>query len=215
MASPPAVRPPLQERTRRAWQRILDSGLELLEERGFDGLTISELCERAEVTPPTIYARAPSKEALLVALYEHALERIAQADTLDPMDPRWQELPRDAVVSEAVEVLARIWLQNAGLMRAIVRHSSADAETFRRGGEASIDLARRFRAVLTGAAVGRAGGDAEQRADACFRIVYAALVQRVMFGERFESDLPLDDERLVATLVQMVKAYLAGNEEER
>jgi hypothetical protein len=42
----------------------------------------------------------------------------------------------------------------------------------------------------------------------CFRIVYAALVQRVMFGEDFESDVPLGDTALERALVEMVCRYL-------
>ena len=203
------VRPPLQERSRHAWQRILDAGLELIEEQGFDGLTISALCKRASVTPPTVYARTPSKEALLQALYDHALEHISRSDTLSPEDPCWMALPRDEVIARAVRAVSRIWLDNAALMRAIVRRSSTHPETFRRGSAASIDVAGRFRAVLMTRPDVVPSPDAAQRADACFRIVYAALVQRVMFGEAFESDLPLTDEQLQSTLVSVVNAYLS------
>ncbi len=207
----PELRPPLQERTRRAWQRILDAGLELLEDHGFDGVTIAALCKRAQVTPPTIYARAASKEALLLALYEHALERISLSDTLDPSDPHWAELETERVIPEAVEVVSRIWLENAALMRALVKRSGVDVETFRRGSSVSIDLARRFRVVLLARADVVRGADAEERVDACFRIVYSAMVQRVMFGDGFESDLPLSDERLQAALTVMVAAYLQAS----
>jgi len=210
-----ALRPPLQQRTHLAWQRILDQGIVLLEEKGFDGLTIAALCERADVTPPTIYARAPGKEALLQALYEHALERIARSDTLDPQDARWRQLPPHEVIAEAVSAVFRIWLENAALMRAIVRRSSADPYTFRRGSEASTDLARRFRMVLTARPDAVITADAAGHADACFRVVYAALVQRVIFGEDFESDLPLADEQLRTTLIALVSAYLSHPEEER
>jgi AcrR family transcriptional regulator len=215
MSETDELRPPLQERTRLAWQRILDEGLALLEEDGFDGLTIAALCERAGVTPPTIYARAPSKEALLRALYDHALERISRSDELDPADERWQQLPPEQVIAQAVTVLFRIWIDNASLMRAIVRHSSTDPVTLRRGSEASIDAARRFRRVLTARPDVVGGADPARSADACFRIVYAALVQRVMFGEAFESDLPLTDEQLRTTLIGLVSGYLSHPEEER
>ncbi len=53
-----AVRLPRQARTRAAWQRILEAGLQIVEQDGYDALTIASLCDRAGVTPPTIYARA-------------------------------------------------------------------------------------------------------------------------------------------------------------
>lgn len=207
------VRLPRQARTRAAWERILTSGLQILEEDGYEGLTIAGLCERAGVTPPTIYARAPSKEALMLAIYDHAVQHITRSDTLDPEDVMWQELPAERVIPEAVTAITRIWLRNARLLRALVVRAGEDPETFRRGGEQSIDLARRFRRILLSRADVISGQNAERRADACFRIVYAALVQRVMFGSGFESDLPLSDAQLQAALIEMVRRFLDTEEE--
>ena len=201
------MRVPLQARTRAAWGRILASGLEILEEDGYEGLTIAGLCERAGVTPPTIYARASSKEALMLAIYDHAMQRINRFDTLDPDDAVWQDMPSEMVIPEAVAAVARIWLKNARLLRALVVRAGEDPETFRRGGQHSVDLARRFRQILLSRAEVLSGPDAERRADTCFRIVYAALVQRVMFGSGFESDVPLSDGQLQAALIEMVQRY--------
>ncbi len=209
-----AVRLAQQARTRAAWQRILDAGLQILEQEGYDGLTIASLCDRAGVTPPTIYARAASKDALMLAIYEHAMQQIQRSDTLDPEDARWQQLPADLVVAEAVAAVFHIWLRNARLLRAVVTRAGKDPETFRRGSENSIDLSRRFRAILVSRPDVIGGRDAEARADACFRVVYAALVQRVMFGTGFESDLPLADAELQAVLIQMVQLFL-NTEEKR
>lgn len=35
------IRPPRQERSRRAWDRVLDAGVALLEEAGYAGFTIA------------------------------------------------------------------------------------------------------------------------------------------------------------------------------
>jgi len=211
MGAATAVRPPRQARTRATWQRILDVGLEILEQDGYAGLTIPALCARAGVTPPTIYARAPSKEILLLAIYDHAIERITRVDTLDPDDARWRTFEStEQVIAEAVRVVAGIWLRNARLLRALVYRSGVDAETFARGSQHSIDLGRRFRALLLARPELAGSAQAAERIDVCFRMVYAALVQRVMFGEGFESDLPLADEALQRALVEVVSGYLIG-----
>ena len=202
------VRMPRQARTRAGWERILTCGIRILEEDGYEGLTIAGLCDRAGVTPPTIYARTPSKEALLLAIYDHAVQRIMRSDTLDPEDAAWQQLPAEMVIPEAVTAVARIWLSNARLLRALVVRSGEDPETFRRGAQHSVDLARRFRRILLSRADVVSGRDAERRADACFRVVYAALVQRVMFGSGFESDVPLSDRQLQGALIEMVRRFL-------
>ena len=51
------VRPPKQRRSREAWNRVLDAGVAILEDGGYDAFTIAAVCERARVAPPAIYAR--------------------------------------------------------------------------------------------------------------------------------------------------------------
>src|SRR4051812_30906730 len=185
-AGAPAVRPPRQARSRATWARVLDAGLELLEERGYSALTVEALCARAGATPPSVYARAGNKEGLLLAIYEHAMERI-DATSIDPDDPAWDALSAEALVRRAVEEVCRGWLDNAGLLRPIVHRAAHDPEIFRRGSEESRELAAAFRAVLARVGAGR------RDADICFRVVYAAMVQRVMYGEGFESAERLSD----------------------
>jgi AcrR family transcriptional regulator len=203
-----AVRPPRQARTRASWERVLDAGVAILAEHGYGGLTIGALCERARVTPPTIYARAANKEALLLAVYERAMQRVAQSDRLDPDDEIWRELSSRDVVRELVAGVARIWTEGAAVLRPIVHRAAHDPEVWRRGTQLSVDLGRRFRAILLARPDVVAGAGAERRADACYRIVYAALVQRVMYGPQFESDVPLSDDELLGTLVEMAERYL-------
>jgi AcrR family transcriptional regulator len=196
-----AITAPRQARSRATWARVLDAGVDLLCEGGYDALTIGALCERASATPPSIYARAGSKEGLLLAIYDHAMTRITRT-AIHPDDETWDELDAAQVVTRAVDALCRTWLDNAALMRPIVHRAGHDAEIFRRGSQASREEASAFRAVLARAGV------SERDADAVFRLVYAALVQRVMYGEGFESDVPLNDDALVAMLREAARSYV-------
>jgi AcrR family transcriptional regulator len=80
------IRPPRQERSRRVWDRVLDAGVAPLEEDGYEGFTIAAVCERAQVPPRAVYDRAPSKDALFPAVYEHGMARIRAGGTA-PADP--------------------------------------------------------------------------------------------------------------------------------
>ncbi len=216
MSGSVAIVPPRQARTRASWDRVLDEGVSLLESGGYGALTIGALCARAGVTPPTIYARAGNKEQLLLAVYERAMQRITGDDALDPGDERWAAMTAAEVVREAVGQVAHIWLVHAALLRAIVHRSAVDDEVRRRGSLRSRELAARFRAVLLtrrDALPADADADVEAAADICFRIVYAALVQRVVFGADFESEQPLDDQAFVASLGEVAVRYLRIREE--
>jgi AcrR family transcriptional regulator len=194
---------PRQARSRATWARVLDAGVQLLAEGGYEALTIGALCERASATPPSIYARAGNKEGLLLAVYEHAMGQITRT-AIHPDDGSWDGLSAPATVTRAVEALCRTWLDNAALLRPIVHRAAHDPEVFRRGSQASREEAHAFRTVLE--RVGIAPADA----DACFRVVYATLVQRVMYGEGFESDVALPDDALVQTLVSVATRYVGA-----
>jgi len=51
-------------------ERILDEAARLFAERGYAGTGVQDLCERSEVTKPTLYYHFGSKDGLLTALFE-------------------------------------------------------------------------------------------------------------------------------------------------
>ena len=56
---------------------ILASAIELFEGRGFHGAGMDDIAAAAGVTGPAIYRHFPSKDALLVALFDQLAERLA------------------------------------------------------------------------------------------------------------------------------------------
>jgi AcrR family transcriptional regulator len=65
----------LHKTARRA--RILAAARKLIARRGFEGLTLRDLAAAAEVSVPTVYNLVGSKQAVLVALLDEMLARIA------------------------------------------------------------------------------------------------------------------------------------------
>src|SRR3954468_2875198 len=86
------VRPPKQRRSREAWNRVLDAGVAILEDGGYEAFTIAAVCERAAVAPTAIYAGTMSKDPLFLAVYEHGIARLrTDQEGLGDAD-RWREL---------------------------------------------------------------------------------------------------------------------------
>jgi hypothetical protein len=140
------------------------------------------------------------------------MQRITADDALDPALERWTAMPPADLVRDAVAQVARIWLGHAALLRAIVHRAATDEEVRRRGSARSRELAARFRAVLL-TRRDALPPDADAAADVCFRTTYAALVQRVVYGADFESELTLDDATFAATLGDVAVRYLGIPEE--
>jgi AcrR family transcriptional regulator len=190
------VRAPQQRRSRERWTRVLDAGVALVEEGGYEALTIAAVCERADVPPRLIYERVSGKDALFLAVYEHGMQRVlADEAALDDGD-RWAGLDGEAVVIGAVRELAHVFLRNERFLRSVVLISSAHPEVRARGAAYSDGLQRRFDARVSVVC-----SDADAIATV-FRTVFAALVFRTAYGGDFIQP-PVTDDTLVRGLIAM------------
>src|SRR3954454_20604819 len=146
---PDALRPPLQNRSRETLERVLDAGESLLVERGWDGFTVQEVSRRSKVSIGSIYARAPSKEALLLAIYDRATDRMAQENdaSLTP-DPHWEGLDAREVIMRATREMAEHMLRNQEMLRVFMNRSPVDPVIRERGASTIRQLASRYEELL-------------------------------------------------------------------
>jgi AcrR family transcriptional regulator len=65
-----------EEKKRRHRERVYKSALELFDSKGFSATTMKEISERAELAVGTLYNYFPSKNALLMGIFEKKIEEI-------------------------------------------------------------------------------------------------------------------------------------------
>jgi AcrR family transcriptional regulator len=190
------VRTPVQERSRRRWATVLDAGVALIEEGGAEALTISAVCERAEVPPRFIYERVSNKEALFLAVYEHGMARVRESESGFDRADRWIGLSRAATVDAAVRELVAVFERNRAFLRSIVLVSGARGEVRARGAQYTGALRTRF--------VGRLAvvSDDTGALDAVFRVLFSSLVFRTAYGPDFVAP-PVSDAQFADELVQL------------
>src|SRR5687767_15680171 len=72
MDASPGLRERKKQRTR---ERIVEAAFELFDERGFDGTTIADIAEAAEIAPRTFFSYFPSKDDVVFHDFEagHAM----------------------------------------------------------------------------------------------------------------------------------------------
>jgi AcrR family transcriptional regulator len=204
------VRPPKQRRSREAWNRVLDAGVAILEEGGYEAFTIAAVCERASVAPPAIYARTTSKDALFLAVYEHGIARLRLEQDRLAEGRRWEGLAAPDLVRAVVAETVWICLRNQAFLRAVVLISAAHPEVRRRGSRYSRELGELFAGALRAALFQVTHPDADAAVRSCFGTVFAAAIIRVAYGPAFATPTPVDDDAFVAQLGETAARYLVG-----
>ena len=202
------IRPPRQQRSREAWRRILDAGVALLEEGGYQAFTIAAVCERAQVPPRAVYARVATKDALFLAVYEHGMARIrSDQDVLEP-GGRWDGRAAGDLVTGAVAEVAGIFARHAAFLRSVVLVSGVHPEIYRRGARYSRELGDQFAALLLQPGLDIDQPDPPAAVRAAFNAVFSTLVLRTAYGPAYASFAGNDDEDFLRTLTAMVRRYL-------
>ncbi|MFM9441077.1 TetR/AcrR family transcriptional regulator [Streptomyces acidiscabies] len=182
------IRAPRQERTRRAWARILDAGVELIEAGGYEAFTISALCERAEVAPRALYDRTTNKDALFLAVYEHGIARVTADKRVFTGPGHWRGLAPDELIGEAIAQLTALFRRHAAFLKPVLLLSGVHPEVLRRGRAHVHALADDFTALLMGVESEITHPAPETAVRQCFATVFSACVVRTAHGADFATE---------------------------
>lgn len=201
------IRPPRQERSRIAWERVLEAGAWILENEGREALTVSAVCSRAEVFPTTIYRRVDGLTGLFWAIYDQGMARVAetyseQLDRAERCQPGSDERVL-AVVQAAVETFER----HRRFLTPIITQSLLDPALKERGSRESMAFLQRMASVL-GSAVSHASVDVA-------RLLHQENVFRAMYGNQWLSAEPESLEEFSARLANLAFARLGYDEKSR
>ena len=111
-------RPLVERKQRQARQRIIEAAHELFRERGFDGVSVGDIAERAEVGRTTFFRHFGDKQEVVFAEEQELLETIAAVGQAD-------DTAAARSAAEAVEQLRPILL-------ALCAQATADPEAYTR-----------------------------------------------------------------------------------
>lgn len=115
--------PPVQDRARRSYHRMIEATVELLADRPFDDITVDEIVARAGYTKGAFYHRFDDKASLLRHLLARLTEGAAEswAEFLDPA--AWADASLEAILDAFVDRLVAIYSRSTNLMRAFTREA--------------------------------------------------------------------------------------------
>jgi AcrR family transcriptional regulator len=201
------IRPPLQRRSQESLERVLQAGFELLQERGFEGFTLQEVSQRANVSIGSIYARVPSREALIQAVYERAmLWTEEQAGTLEQAAHR-PGTTRGQIEAIVVEMGSQV-IAHGDVLRVFMRQAPLEPWIMERAAVKSQATAKVFSGAILEHRDEIRHSDPELAVDVAWRMVYNTTARRITHGPSFESTRPLAEDQLVTELARAVADYL-------
>lgn len=204
----PLIRPPLQRRSQESLERVLQAGFELLKEQGFEGFTLQEVSRRAGVSIGSIYARVPSREALIIAIYERAMGWTAESDEELSRDARRDDLgPRERLETIVIDA-GTTMLAQSDTLRVFMRQAPLNPDIWERGAEKSQNSARNFARAVLERREDISHPDPELAVDVAWRMLYCTVARRITHGSKFESSRAISDKRLIREMARAIADYL-------
>lgn len=168
-------------------------------------LPITEVCRRAGVSAPSIYARVDGKAGLFRAAHEQWLLQIEKTErVLTAEHVRQGDSLTDAAAAAALVIMG-VFDAHSRALRALVTRSTHDDELLARGGAASRSLLDRLAATIPAP---------PERAEAALRAVYAECVMRLLYGSQFLVSGPESDAQFrerVTALARLISGASAAD----
>jgi AcrR family transcriptional regulator len=194
---------PSNARSRRTRAALLDAARRLLEDHGFEALTMVAVAQQAGVTRRAVYLHFASRTELVDALFEHLAEAEGLADSMRLV---WEAPDAVAALQEWARHLARYHPRLLAVSRAVERVRRTDADAARHRDHvvrAQVDNCRRLATWLDLDGRLAPGWSVETATDMLWALISSDLVEGLLVDrgwppERFAQHLAL---LLVSTFV--------------
>lgn len=207
MTAPPQlewVKKPRQLRSQETLERILEAAEELLLEKRFEAIAVSEIAKRARSSVGAFYARFSDKEALLRCVFERFYAQ-ALATAEHALDPgRWDGVGAQEFLEASTRFLIRVFREREHFVAALAHRAGADEELAAMGERLGQVIAERLRALLSrrGERVGHRDPDTAVRVSVW--LIMSALESRAAFAP----SPPVSEGALASEIAAMCRSYL-------
>lgn len=176
------ARTPKQRRSRESYERMVEAAIEILREKGLEGLTLSEVSRRSRVSIGSIYCRVQSKEHLLREVQARVLGEMEHEFAMLVNRVRRRMLPLRELVPVLVRELALFLRRHATLLNAFMQQAQRDEHMAAEGQRSYSQAMLDFKLLLLEHQTDFGHPDPERATSACFIIVYGALARYLGLG---------------------------------
>ena len=189
----PGIRVPAQQRGQDSLDRLLAAGTELLALRGYDGLTLAEVAERAGVSYGAMQYRITTKDALIGAIHEE-FWHYAESHAVGLLEAsRWDGMSLREVVIGAVRDISTVYTHNPPLLRALSLRAGTDAAIRERVALSTHRGSRALTALLEPRLTAAGHNDPHETPKKIFTAATGAFASRTTWPEFHDGPLEWDD----------------------
>jgi AcrR family transcriptional regulator len=200
-----------QHRSLQTFERLLSAAEELLAERPFDAISVSDICVRAGHSVGAFYRRFESRDGLLQVLHERYTERAIHLQSTALSPARFEGIPLGAMLEQVITEIVQVTRQNTNFLLATAHLAISDQTVASREGRIHAE----FQACMTRLILLRVESIGHPRPRAA--AVFCALQLRAVLFYRLElvqsmqlaSD-DMTDREFIAELTAASMAYLSG-----
>jgi AcrR family transcriptional regulator len=204
----PRTKEPQQPRSRRTRSAILQAALELVAEHGFQHVTVADIVARANVSVGSFYNLFADKTALLDTLHADIVNQLAELMAQLTAPDRWGACDVSTMLDRLGLLGSEIVSSRLPVYIAARKYALSDPTAAQREHQLFEGIVRGFAALLLGRKQEIRHPNPATAVDFMARLALAAIVNHFLTPEVEVCLTPIGNQRFVAELVRMAKAYL-------
>lgn len=177
-----SIASPTQARSKKALERFLNVAAELLAGNRFEDTGISQIAQQAESSVGTFYRLLGDKDVLLYAVHERFVTQGRGAIDALVAELGRSELPLDQQIEQFIRGVIELFEGHEGLLRALIRRSSADLQFRQRFHQLNAYIGQTFCRIALARANQLGHPHPEQAADLAAHLLLASMNYFTMVG---------------------------------
>lgn len=194
-----------QSRSQATYDRLLRAGQRLIEQRGYDDMTIQDIAATARCSIGAFYHHFATKEAFYVALVQRSVDEVRQALYTTLCVDRYRGLGQSAIVHATVEFVAQAFRDRQGVVRAALKKSMDEPEAWNPIRELGREITAQVITLLTTACHGVTSDSERFPITMAMQVIYSTLLNAVI---NRSGPLLIEDDELVRQLAHIAVRYL-------
>ncbi len=203
------VKPPRQVRSQETLDRILEAAEELLLEKPFEAISVTELAKRARSSVGAFYTRFPDKESLLRCVLERFYAQAVTTSQVALAPERWEDATASEFIEASARFVIRVFRERRHLVAALSQRAGAgDPELQAMGEQIGERVTERLLELLEHRGELLDHPDPAAAVRLCVYLIMSAFEARSVFAPQ----LDMQDGELAAEVAAMCRSYLGLDE---